>query len=271
MMRIAFIVVVLVLLLGLGYFIARKTLRPPSVKGREVYAEKPNGPSIDHTAFNSLLKHYVKDGMVDYAGLKKDESQLQRYLDQISTLDPQPYDRDELLALFINAYNATTLKLIVEHYPGIQSIRDIPSAKRWHDRRWSVAGETLSIDEIENKVLRARFREPRIHFSIVCASIGCPPLRSEAYRGKDINQQLDSQARLFNQSDQFVKLQGNTLWLSSIYDWYSADFKSVAGTVLEFVARYAQTDVKEAIAKRGNDLQMKYLNYDWNLNEQKPQ
>jgi hypothetical protein len=265
--RIITVVASLTLLLALGgYLVFRKLSRPPVVVGQEIYPPRPGGPAIDHRTLDALLRRFVADGMVDYGGLNHYQSMLPQYLEQIAGLDQRQYGRDELLALFINAYNATTLKLILEHFPGIHSIRDIPSPQRWQDRRWRIAGETLSIDEIENKVLRKRFREPRIHFAIVCASVGCPPLRAEAYRGSQIDFQLADQARIFNQSERYVKLQGNTLLLSSIYDWYSEDFKSAAGSVLGYVAGYSNSVVREAIQRRGSDLRIEYLPYDWRLN-----
>ena len=265
--RIITVLASLALLLALGgYLVFRRLSRPPVVVGQEVYPPRPGGLAIDHRVLDGLLRRFVTDGMVDYGGLKHFQSVLQQYLEQIAGLDQRQHGRNELLALFINAYNATTLKLILEHFPGIHSIRDIPSSQRWHDRRWRIAGETLSIDEIENKVLRKRFREPRIHFAIVCASVGCPPLRAEAYRGSQIDSQLADQARIFNQSEHYIKLQKNTLWLSSIYDWYSEDFKSAAGSILGYVASYSNGAVREAIQTRGNELQIEYLPYDWRLN-----
>lgn len=253
------------------YRVVSRLSRPASVSAREVYPRLASGPTIDHSLLDNLLKRYVSNGWVDYDRLKDEEDNLQRYLDQIAAINPQHYGRDELLALFINAYNATTLKLILEYFPGIQSIRDIPSGKRWHGRRWKVAGELLSIDEIETNVLRTRFVEPRIHFAIVCASVGCPPLRSEAYRGTSVELQLEQQASSFNRSERNVKLEGNTLWVSSIYDWYAQEFEAVAGSVPEYVAPYAGETVKNTINSRGKELRVRYLDYDWGLNHRQIQ
>jgi hypothetical protein len=147
-----------------------------------------------HNTWDKLLHKYVKDGIVDYKGFASDIKVLDGYLEQLEKENISGYSPAEKLALWINAYNAFTVKLILNHYP-IKSIRKISNP--WGQPVWKVAGQTLSLDYIEHKILRREFREPRIHFAIVCASIGCPDLQSFAFRGDKIKEQLDLAAREF--------------------------------------------------------------------------
>lgn len=234
-------------------------------------------PKIDpaHGAWNSLLQRWVRDGRVAYAAIKQEaRAPLEAYLDQLSAtcaINYVKWSRNERLAFWINAYNAYTVKLIVDHHP-ISSIRKIgflPGAafRRRFIPMPGLKGEDISLNDIENGTLRADFREPRIHFALVCASVGCPALRNDAYRAKDLDRQLDEQARLFlsdtskNRSDPAT----NTLHLSPIFDWFQADFVSVAGTVAAYVARYLDDP---RISKPG--VKIEYTKYDWSLNDQTP-
>lgn len=225
--------------------------------------------SVDHSAFDALLSAYVRQGRVDYAGLKNKAQDLEAYLDTLADVEIGGLRRDERLALYINAYNAATLMLILEHYPGIKSIRDIPEAKRWQDPRWVIAGRQLSLDDIEHQVLRKRFGEPRIHFAIVCASIGCPPLRAEAFVADKIEKQLDDQARQFNRNQQYVRWAAdtNTLYISTIYDWFAEDFEKAGGNVLQFIVHYAEPDVARQVQSLHSKPNIQYLDYDWSLND----
>ncbi|MFQ5505630.1 MAG: DUF547 domain-containing protein, partial [Planctomycetota bacterium] len=196
--------VIALLLIGLAWALGRRyrlltrLFGPPSVHPVEAYEKNPSGAVFDHSMLDALLKEHVrKNGRVDYRSLGREAKQLDAYLDSLDRAKLPDMGRDEVLALLINAYNACTLRLILDYLP-LSSIRDIPADLRWDDRRWSMGGLTLSLTEIENEYLRARFREPRIHFAINCASIGCPPLRAEAYVGARIDAQLEEQALLMH-------------------------------------------------------------------------
>ena len=154
---------------------------PPPVTMKETHQSAPDGPKMDHSAFDALLADYVDDGgLVDYEGLGGQADELNAYLDFLGQAPFAELDRDEKLALLINAYNAFTLRLMLDH-PKVQSIQDIPAEQQWDDVRWNVAGETHSLKQIEHELIRPNFIEPRIHWAVVCAAIGCPPLRNEAY------------------------------------------------------------------------------------------
>jgi hypothetical protein len=232
-------------------------------------------PKIDHAhaAWNVLLQRWVRDGRVAYSAIKQEVgAPLEAYLEELSAtcaLNYEKWSRNERLAFWINAYNAYTVKLIVDHYP-IQSIRKIgflPGAafRRRFVPMLGLKGEIISLNDIEHGTLRADFREPRIHFALVCASVGCPVLNNEAYRAKDLDRQLDEQARLFlsDTSKNRFDPATNTLHLSPIFDWFRADFTAVAGTIVAYVARYLN-DPRIS----NPDVKIKYTDYDWSLNDQ---
>jgi hypothetical protein len=228
-----------------------------------------------HGPFDTILKEYVDEGIVDYAGLKKNEADLDRYLKALDLANPSVLDRNGRLAFWINAYNAFTLKLILNHYPGIGSIKEISSGKRWKARVWSVNGEFYSLDDIEHKILR-KLDEPRIHFAIVCASYSCPDLRSEAYLPDRLEEQLEDASHRFladiNKGLHFVEEEGviwgtnYNLYLSSIFDWFEEDFEKASVSVVDFVLLYAPDKAKEFIRIHRDELNVRHLDYDWRLN-----
>ncbi|MBI1367121.1 MAG: DUF547 domain-containing protein [Planctomycetes bacterium] len=242
---------------------------PPPVDMAETYAAQSGGPSFDHSAFDALLRKYVNDkGGVDYAGLMRDRDRLSAY---VKSLDSAPFEqmgRDQKLALLINAYNAFTLTLILDHYDGgkLKSIRDIPDARRWDAVRWKFAGQIWSLNQIEHEQIRPHFAEPRIHFALVCAAVGCPPLRSQAYVADRLEQQLADQARYVHTHDRWYRLDAehNAVHLTQLYNWYGGDFKQAAESVLAFAARYAPA-LKQRL-NAGQTPTIQWLDYDWSLN-----
>ncbi len=264
---IALVIAVLAVVLpgGLRGLVAR-WFGPPQVELAETHAGESGQATFDHSDFDRLLAAHVDDeGYVDYAALAADTSSLDAY---IAVLAEAPFDalgRDAKLALLINAYNAFTLRLILDHYP-VDSIKDIPAAQRWDAVRWTVAGGTWSLNQIEHELIRPNFREPRIHFALVCAAIGCPVLRTEAYTGERLEEQLEDQTLFTHDSLRWVRYRAGaeTIELTSLYDWYRGDFEQVAGTVLDYVARH-----DEALASdlaNGYRPEIRFLDYDWSLN-----
>jgi hypothetical protein len=228
----------------------------------------------EHAAWTSLLRRYVSDGLVDYPGLKRGRSELDGYLHSLESVEGSELDawpRPDQLAFWINAYNAYTVKLVLDHYPlrSIRSIGFLPGSafKRKFIPLDRVAGGKLSLDDLEHRILRERFREPRIHFAIVCASRSCPVLRDEAYRGRDLEAQLDDAARRFLRDPARNRYDpaSRTLSLSSIFKWFRGDFEGAAGTLPAFVARYADAPTAEALRRGG--VRVEFLDYDWSLNE----
>ncbi|MBI4603475.1 MAG: VTT domain-containing protein [Planctomycetes bacterium] len=250
----------------LGRDVLQRALGPPRVTMVEAYEDQREGRAFDHALLDGLLRRHVDgEGRVDYRGLKDDGDMLERY---IETLAVAPFDglgRDEKLALLLNAYNAFTLRLVLERYP-LRSIKDIPAARRWEDRRWRVGPHVWSLEEIEHEQIRSRFREPRVHFALVCAAKGCPPLRSEAFTGKRLEGQLEDQARRVHAPARWLELdlEHGTVRLTRLYDWYGGDFEQGAGSVLEFAARYVP-ELREALAA-GKAPRIEWLDYEWSLN-----
>ena len=240
---------------------------PPAVAMDESYAALPDGPVFDHSILDQLLtKHVSPDGWVDYEALARDADSLDVYIDALAKAQIEQMGRDQRLALLINAYNAFTLRLILDHYP-LSSIKEIPSDKRWDDQRWRIGPLTLSLNQIEHEQIRPHFKEPRIHFALVCAAVGCPPLRNEAYTAQQLESQLDSQSRYVHSHDRWLRFEPNAprqVYLTKLYDWYGGDFEQAAGSVLGFVAQYAPA-LQQAL-DRGQKPRISWLEYDWSLN-----
>ena len=213
-------------------------LGPPPVAAVEAYSGTPATATFDHSRLDALLRAHVDaEGLVDYAALGRESAALDAYLASLASAPFEELGRDEKLALLIDAYNAFTLRLILDHRP-VASIKDIPSGKRWDDRRWTLAGETLSLNQIEHERIRPRFREPRIHFALVCAARSCPPLRAEAYVGQRLEAQLADQTRRVHSDERWVRFDpaSGTLQLTKLYDWYGSDFLQAAPSVEEYAA-----------------------------------
>jgi hypothetical protein len=237
-------------------------------------AETSWGFDHAHTAWNRLLQRYVHDGEVQYSKWKETgRSELAAYLAQLQAVSPEAYaswSEPEKLAFWINAYNAYTVQLVLDSWP-LKSIRDIgllPGApfRRHFIPLQRLRGAWLSLNDIEHGILRKEFREPRIHFAIVCASKSCPELRNEAYRGHDLDRQLDEAARRFlsdPRKNRFAPSEGK-VYLSRIFQWFQADFVAAAPTVLAYVAKFAAPEMGEFL--RAGRAEVEYLDYDWSIN-----
>ncbi|QDT63255.1 DUF547 domain-containing protein [Calycomorphotria hydatis] len=243
--------------------------------GRKVPAsERVSINDIDHDSYNELLQKYVDaDGYVDYTAWqasREDQRALQDYLSTLSTADlDKPASKEAKLAYWINAYNAITLEGILRVYP-TDSIRN-HTAKLWGYNIWKnlyllVDDQQLSLDDIEHKILR-KMDEPRIHFAIVCASVGCPRLLSEAYTAEKIDEQLTTNATDFFSRETNLKIEGTTLYLSSILSWFGEDFGGNQTTQLKTITPYLPENARRLAGK--SNVRVRYLDYDWGLNDQK--
>lgn len=231
---------------------------------------------FDHAAWDELLKKYVnKDGMVDYRGLKSnadDMNRLRRYLDSLSAANPSvTASRGAKLAFWINAYNAVTLHGILREYPTTSIRNHTPRLfgyHIWHDLQLYVGGTAYSLDTIEHQILR-KMGEPRIHFAIVCASIGCPRLLNEAYRANRVDQQLETNAKdFFARSQNFRYDQSQQrFFLSSILDWFGDDFGGSQAEQLRRISQWLPSAAAQSAARQ-NAVRVSYLNYNWDLNQQ---
>lgn len=231
-------------------------------------------------SWGGVLDSAPREGRVDYQALKERPAQLEKYVKELGAVSAAEYEswsKPDQLAFWLNAYNAFTVKAIVDHYPirarGLaalrypkNSIRQIPGV--WDKLRWSAAGRQVTLDEIEHKIVRPGFGEPRVHMALVCAALGCPPLRREPYVGTAIERQLDDQARTFLSSPHGLRVdrERNEVRISSIFKWFAEDFGGEKGA-LEFVARHAPPAERDYL--RSGRFKVRYLDYDWTLNDRK--
>ena len=245
-----------------------------------------------HSTFDNLLGKYVTpisngaSTQVNYDGFKKERNTLNEYLARLSKVEQSTFDswgKDKQLAFLINAYNAYTIELILTEYPAIDSIRDLGSffSSPWKKEIAPLLGETRTLDEIEHELIRGTnqttksFNEPRIHFAVNCASVGCPALREEAYTADKLDSQLEAQTKRFLADTSRNKMSDDTLYLSKIFDWYSEDFEGKNGewrdtsTLNEFILLYKdamQLTEAQVSALKNDTADIEYLNYDWALN-----
>ena len=215
------------------------------------------GTIVNHTTWNQLLKKHVSDqGKVDYLGFKKDLIELNAYLDWLSKSKPsETWSKDQLMAFWINAYNALIIKLIVDRYP-ISSIKDIYSP--WNIKVITIANKTLSLNNIEHDILR-KMGDPRIHFGIVCASISCPKLQNEAFNTQNTNRLLNKASKEFLADSTKNELTVDAAELSKIFKWFAKDFKQ-EGSLIDFLNKFA--DIRIA-----SNATISFKDYNWGLNE----
>jgi len=220
----------------------------------------------DDSLYAALLERYVHAGVVDYAGLKADESRLDAYLAELEHTDAAALGLEDRKAFYINAYNAWTLKLILTGWPGVKSIKDLGGlfSGPWSRELVRIEGKVLTLDEVEHGILRKPpFTDPRIHFAVNCASKSCPPLRSEPYDGARLDEQLDDATREFINAPGNTVVDGELVWVSKIFDWYGEDFGDAP---LNFVRRYARGGLMEQLDALGDQARVRFLDYDWSLN-----
>lgn len=249
-----------------------------------VASEVQGGP-FNHGVWDGLLKAHVRvleegrASQVDYAGFAARRSELADYLQSLATVKTSEFDSwpgSEQLAFLLNAYNGWTVELILGKYPDLQSIKDLGSLFQspWKKKFIPLLGEMRSLDDIEHGLIRGsgRYEDPRIHFAANCASVGCPALRAEAYRGADLERQLEEATRLFLRDRSRNRLNRRILEVSTIFKWYPDDFAKgwrSYSTLADFFAGYAealdltQEDVR---ALNAGEIKIEFLDYDWRLN-----
>jgi hypothetical protein len=248
--------------------------------------------SLENTtaAWDKLLKKHVVwnsagvASTVAYKGIQADRAELKKVLDGFSALTKADYEKlkkEEKLAFLINAYNAYTIELILTKYPDLKSIRDIGSlvTKTWRIKFFNLLGEERHLDNVEHDMIRApgAFDDPRIHMAVVCASIGCPALRPEAFVGATLDAALEDSVKRFLKDKTRNRFNASTgkLEVSKIFDWYKVDFeKGLKGVTSreQFFGKYADLLAADAagqqILKEGK-ASISFLDYDWSLNDKK--
>jgi hypothetical protein len=232
--------------------------------------------TIDHSAWAKLLSTYVvaeKDGLnrVDYAAFKKSgHTDLKSYVAALETVDPATLDRPEQFAFWANLYNAKTIDVVLDHYP-VASIKDIKLSGFFKSGPWSksimkVKGVALSLDDIEHGILRPYFKDPRVHYAVNCASVGCPNLGREPFTGARLDKQLDAAARAFINHPRGFRAQDGSIIASKIFSWFVKDFGGDAAGVLAHARKYATGPLATALAKAKS---IGDYEYDWSLNDAK--
>ncbi|MEM9251636.1 MAG: DUF547 domain-containing protein [Planctomycetota bacterium] len=240
----------------------------------EKYADQTDGATFDHGAWDGLLKeHVAPGGWVDYAGFEADEAALDAYLAALGSADYAALSRDAKLAYLINAYNAFTVKLILDHWDGgrLESIMDIAGGKPWDLAQWNLAGQTVSLNQLEHEIIRKDFLEPRIHFVVVCAAFSCPPLRTEAYTAEKLEAQLQEQTVYSFTHPRWLIFDGGKpnapLRLTKLLDWYAGDFTQVAPSVEAYAGRFNER--LGAYLDEGGSVSIHWIDYSWLLNDQR--
>ncbi|RYC67321.1 DUF547 domain-containing protein [Spirosoma sordidisoli] len=224
---------------------------------------------VDHSIYDRLAKKHINEkGLVNYKGFRSDEKELDKYLDLLSKNPPtDKWNQDAQIAYWINAYNAYTIKLILNHYP-VKSIKDIGSKIKipfvttpWAIKFIPIGSEKISLDNIEHGTLRKKFNDQRIHFALVCAARSCPRLRNEAYTGAKLDAQLDDQGSDFLNNPAKNAISPQKASLSKYFDWYKGDWKEDNKSIEYWVNRYSKTKINK-------DTDISFLDYNWALNEQ---
>lgn len=240
--------------------------------------------SFDHThkAWTEILEGALKDGLVDYKTLREEPKALDAYLAQLESTTPAHHERwtkNERYAFWINAYNAYTIQLIRDEGP-TKSIKKLGGlfSTPWEKKFIPLEefdpekkGKKLMLDEIEHDILRPTFKDGRVHAAVNCASMGCPPLRAEAYRGEDLDEQLDDQVAqwLADEDRNQVRPKDGRIRVSKIFDWFDEDFGKSDPKVVRWIADHvADEELAKTLRAQAGKLKIKYLDYDWGINAQ---
>lgn len=266
---------VFVLFIGLSGFSLESLFAPKAeLWPRWQTHDAASTQAVDHGAWDMLLKAYVKP---DASGLNRfdyqhvssaDRDALRRYIDELGKVSVSKLNRSEQFAYWINLYNALTIDVVLTHLP-VKSIREIDispglfASGPWDKKLLAVEGIDVSLNDIEHRILRPIWRDPRVHYGVNCASVGCPNLLTDAYSGAAIDKMLDVAARAYVNTARGAKIDGNGLTVSSIYVWFKDDFGGTDQGVIDHLKRYAKPDLHAALEGRSS---IDAHAYDWALN-----
>ncbi|MEM8792869.1 MAG: DUF547 domain-containing protein [Pseudomonadota bacterium] len=230
--------------------------------------------TVDHSAWDALTRKHISGGgatvaLVDYQGIAGERAKLDGYLQKLSQVPVSDLDRSEQFAYWANLYNALTVQVILDHYPA-RSIRDIDispgffSDGPWGATLFTVEGTELTLDDIEHRILRPIWKDPRIHYAVNCASIGCPDLHKGAFTADKLDAQLDQAARAFVNHPRGAQVQRRKLYVSSIYEWFKEDFGDSDAGVIAHLKNYAEPRLANEL-QRVNRIADD--DYDWSIND----
>jgi hypothetical protein len=272
--RVALAVLLVACLAGFGS--AERLFAPGAELWEQWTAHSPDDlRTIDHAPWDRLLKTYVPDipagaNRVAYARVtQEDRTALDGYIDRLAAVNISGHARHEQLAYWINLYNALTVQVVLAHYP-VASIRDIDispglfSDGPWGAKLVSVEGVALSLNDIEHRILRPIWRDPRIHYGVNCASIGCPDLRPEVFTGARVEQQLTEAARAYVNDPRGVSIEDGNVTVSKIYDWFIEDFGGDEDGVIDHLLDFAKPALAVELRRIGK---LYDTSYDWSLND----
>jgi GH24 family phage-related lysozyme (muramidase) len=254
-------------LLGLSIIIATvscTTGTPKTVENKIAAIENKvveAAPSINHSAFNQLLqKHVSANGMVSYTGFNKDKAKLQDYIKSLTSVNAASLSKNEQLAFWINAYNALTIDQILRNYP-LKSIQNIAGGKVWDQNLpYQFNGKTLTLNTIEKKILLSgELFDARIHFAVNCAAVSCPTLINKAYTADNVQALLTQNTKAALANPAFNKISTAKASISTLFNWYKADFDKAEGSVINFINKYSTTKIN-------SNTKIDYLDYNWSLN-----
>lgn len=237
-------------------------------------SNEQSAQQINHDLWANILQQYLRIdhpsavNRFDYqAFVQADDERLDDYLQQLQAIDPRQYNRNEQFAYWVNLYNALTIKVIIEEYPVASIVKTgerLFSFGPWDDEVATVAGEELTLNDIEHRILRPIWNDLRIHFAVNCASIGCPQLLTEPFLAETLDQQLDQAARDFMTHARAVEFKNDQLVLSKIFEWYQVDFGDSEQQMLNTISNF----LPAAKAERVKNFQGKIrYQYNWDLNE----
>lgn len=221
---------------------------------------KPAIPPFSHDRLDALLrKHVSNSGKVDYKTFKKDKPVLEDYINLLVLNPPKSdWSKNKQMAYWINLYNAFTINAILEKYP-VKSITDLEDGKVWDRKTINIAGEYLTLNNIEKKKLLKRFKDPRVHFAVNCAAASCPPLLNKAWTEDNIQRYLSQQTKAFINNSKENHLSAEAIQVSQIFNWYADDFGG-KDKIASYFQKYAKTTIKD-------NAKVTFKEYDWSLND----
>ena len=230
--------------------------------------------TVNHSQFSRLLKAFIKRdktglNRVDYKGFKNKQGDLKAYIKSLEAVKVTSLAKAEQFAFWANLYNAVTIDVVLDAYP-VKTIKDIDispgifSNGPWGKKLVTIEGTQLSLDDIEHKILRTIFKDPRVHYAVNCASIGCPNLQNKAFTGTQLNAQLDQAARDYVNSNRGVVVQNGRVSASKIYAWFKKDFGPNQSALLAHFKKYADSSLKTQL-NQINTINRYF--YDWTLND----
>ncbi|MDX1653094.1 MAG: DUF547 domain-containing protein [Brumimicrobium sp.] len=244
----------------------KKEVSVPDITASKESAVNPNKELHKHALWNELTKKHVSEaGFVNYKGMIKDSVKLNKYLALLSANHPEDsWTSNERKAYWINAYNAFTVKLIVDNYP-IKSIKDLGGSiyrvnTPWDIKFIKIEGKEYHLNDLEHNIIRKQWNDARIHAVLNCAAESCPALRKEAYVAERLDEQLDDQMRQFVNNDKKNIINKDSAKLSKLFKWYSGDFKANAPSIIAYINKYSKVKLNE-------DAEIDYLDYSWKLND----